>query len=747
MISIFKEKIMQLDLFLRNFVAKKPVSALPLYGTIFFFFFFSSFFFAAFFAPSQAQEERPASLPTTNEQSAERRKTNDARDDETPNPYIRYGFFGHGSFNQHQPNFKDIVPSCCGANFPAVSAITGVNGAIFGAGALAEIPIAGPFGLALRAGYTQFDARFQTREFLPASVDNKPRDIEIAYNLETQLAAIEGSALLWLRPFQHLSLHLGASVGYAWMRRFRQYEELLEPDLTFENGTSFRAEVSGEIPTFRSVPLWLTGGLSYEIPLNASGTVMLAPEIFYLYQAPFSPIFSLLNDPERSWRMSSLRAGFSLRFSPNPTIVKEGVRVSSQRQISDAPPRRQDDAPQDAERPRPNQAPVATIVSVVGIQSDGAEIPNPTIRIEEVLASKSRPILPTVFFNQNYATIPSRYALMISSADRQRFKIENLASLSDIDTYYHVLNIIGQRMIARPKARLTLVGMADASAEQNSRTLAIARAEEVKHYLTSIWGITASRITTTSRSSFPSARNDAREAEDSRRVDISSDAPEILDELRFDYRGKVVSPPAVKVRFAINAPAGLQSWKLEALQGGKLLKTVRGGETHPPYFEWNLASAPLDSLPQNAETIDIRLEAVDKNGRTSPVRAASLPVETLSDARTSDTRVEIYQVYSAMQGGDAYSFNDASVQRQILAIARKGAKSNAKIAITGYVDSSPPVEVARLLTEQHARNVADQLNFPNAVVTGGGSASFYNNALPEGRAYNRFVQVEIKTPR
>jgi hypothetical protein len=34
---------------------------------------------------------------------------------------------------------------------------------------------------------------------------------------------------------------------------------------------------------------------------------------------------------------------------------------------------------------------------------------------------------------------------------------------------------------------------------------------------------------------------------------------------------------------------------------------------------------------------------------------------------------------------------------------------------------------------------------PDIIAAGGGVASFYNNTLPEGRLYNRFVQVEIKS--
>jgi len=122
-----------------------------------------------------------------------------------------------------------------------------------------------------------------------------------------------------------------------------------------------------------------------------------------------------------------------------------------------------------------------------------------------------------------------------------------------------------------------------------------------------------------------------------------------------------------------------------------------------------------------------------------------LPVEMVSAAKSKGTRTEIYHVYSTMQGVSAYSSADASVQRQLLTIMRKGIKPGSKVAITGYVDARLSTDNARALTEQQAQNVANQLNLPDIINAGGGVASFYNNTLPEGRLYNRFVQVEIKT--
>lgn len=673
--------------------------------------------------PSRGGRETPSQTTTTQPY-------------ELPNPYIRFGAYGLAAYNQHTIGFRELAPSCCPQNFPSINVLS------FSAGALAEIPIAGPFGVAIRAGFTPLNATFRTTSTIRSAVGaDAPRDVPIAFNLETNLSLIEGQFLLWVRPLQRLSLYVGGQSGFFFRRNYYQYEELLDTTLTFETGSSIRAEQRGDIPT--RLPLWLTGGLSYEIPLNPKGTVMLAPEVFYSLQLPNIATFNLLQDNAKIWRIASIRGGLSLRFSPNPTIFEESeIRRIESQQPQQPEPRR--DVAQN-KQPSSSDAPVVKLYPVVGIAADGSETVNPTVRIEEVSATKSRYILPRVYFDEKSAAFPSRYQ-QLTPADRTRFKPESLASSSELETYYHVLNIIGQRMSIKTKAKLTLVGVADDMSEKNNKQLAQTRAEQVKKYMTDVWGITASRILLQTRAATPSG-GDVLEAEENRRVDILSDTPEVVDEMRFDYRGKVVSPPTLRVKFEIEAPAGLQSWKMEANQDGELLKTVRGGNRYPNSYEWNLASSPLDSLPQTAREISFRVEAIDNNSKTarSSLQTVAMDVQTGGSKRPSNMKTDIYTVYSAVRGESAFSTADASVQRQLLNIMRKGIKPNSKLIISGYTDARTPMDNAKAITEQAAQNVGGQLNMQDVMLNAGGISSLHDNSLPEGRAYNRFVQVEIRT--
>ncbi len=702
-----------------------------------------AFLFALVAASSGFAQSGGANLParsgSANQQNSPQTSTTPSPQAyEQPNPYIRFGVFGAAAYNQHSVGFKELVPSCCPQNFPNVNVLS------FTAGAMAEVPIAGPFGVALRAGFTPLAATFQTRSTVRAAIGGDPRDVPVAFNLETNLTLIEGQLLLWVRPLPRLSLYVGGQTGFFFRRNFYQYEQLLDPTLVFETGTDIRGEVRGDIGT--RLPLWLTGGLSYEIPLNPTGTIMLAPEVSYSLQLPNNALFNILQDNSKPWRIASIRGGVSLRFSPNKTVLEEGEVRRMEEQRQQDPRRDVAQNQQPSGTPTNSNQPITIkLYPSVGVGADGAETVNPTIRIEDVSATKSRYILPAVFFDEKNAALPAKYN-QITTAEKTRFKPESLSGASELETYYHVLNVIGQRMNTKTKAKLTLTGGADALSEKNNKQLAQTRAEQVKKYLTDVWGITTSRIMIQTRNSVQSS-NDVLEAEEARRVDITSDTPDVLDEMRFDYRGKVVTPPIIRAKFDIDAPAGLQSWKLEASQEDTPLKTVRGGNRYPSAYEWNLASAPLDSLPQTAREISLRVEAIDNNSKMVRSAVQQIPVETQQGGKKSGgaVRTDIYTVYSTMRGEGAFSSADASVQRQLLNIMRKGIKPTSKLLISGYTDARTPADNARTLTEQAAQNVASQLNMQDVMISPGGISSFHDNSLPEGRFYNRFVQVEIRT--
>ncbi len=647
---------------------------------------------------------------------------------------VRYGLFGSYDLNQHTVKFKEIVPSCCNKVFP------NVNNSSWTAGALFEIPIVGSFGISLRAAYSPLSTNFATDSLLPLSSigANQPRAIPVRFGLETKLASIDIEPTFTFRPIERLSIYAGMRAALFIQSNFRQYEQLLDNSVVYaDTRTNTRADVSGSIPTRNAFVPFLLGGISYEIPI--SPTISVAPEIFYSYK-----LGSLLNN--ETWQVNTLRLGVSVRFSPAPTIRVE----SSPSQLRDQRKPDINKTPIDKQQNKIDQVekmlapPTAKIFSVSGIvigSTNTQQVTSPIVKVEEFAASGSKPLLNAVFFDEKESEIPARYH-RLKPTERAKFQVDNLASLGVLDTYYQMLNILGKRMSSSPKTKITLTGYADGLKEANNRQLALQRVESVKKYLKDMWSIDDKRVTVKVSGSEPlssSSANARSRAEEQRRVDIQSETSELLDELRFDYTQRGANPRVLKMKFDINAPAGLKQWKLDAVEADSVrvrtLKTFRGTDTYPEILEWIVAATPQDTLPAASRDIALRLEATDSLGRTGRAPFSFVPMEllTISNKRKSrkpDERVDGYTVIPSSYAAPLMA-DDPNMQRTIKKIQSK---------------LTPDVKV-NIISDagDGAQTVAKALNLPQAKVSTS-TQPLYNTTLPEGRFYNRAVQVDVRTP-
>ena len=167
-----------------------------------------------------------------------------------------------------------------------------------------------------------------------------------------------------------------------------------------------------------------------------------------------------------------------------------------------------------------------------------------TVRAPKIVPVKRRvretfPLRNYVFFDAGSAEIPSRY-VALSKDQAGNFKESQLQditpvngkgrSLRQMTVYYNILNIVGDRMKTYPATTLLLSG-ASASGPAHGK----ARAEAVKFYLVSVFGVDSSRITAEGRDKprIPSEQPGATKELDlllagDSRVDIMSTSPEMM---------------------------------------------------------------------------------------------------------------------------------------------------------------------------------------------------------------------------
>lgn len=294
----------------------------------------------------------------THSRSGLRAQTPEADAPATPS-FIRYGLFGGVAVNNHFANFTDfadfiVEPSPMQGGFGTTS------GAIsYYVGGFAEIPIVQRFGVALRTSITNVGGfTLVGKENLgqPSPIGSGLYVLQISHTLTiNSLQMLSGEPYLTYRVLDGLTLYAGARFGYMLTSSY-SYKQKIPDDSPFRfrtpNGQSVTeyAVRDGAIPQVNAVNAALSGGTSFEIPIDPQRHWFIAAEAFYMYgltqvanglvlRRPLAtnnglsatrtvPQNELGTDRDPlslawpseivagSWLFNNLRAGISLRYAP-----------------------------------------------------------------------------------------------------------------------------------------------------------------------------------------------------------------------------------------------------------------------------------------------------------------------------------------------------------------------------------------------------------------------------------------------
>ncbi len=685
-----------------------------------------------------------------------------AQEMSTERSLVRLGVWGQAVRQTHTARFTGLASLSDIAYENKILSIVSTPYA-WNAGALAEFPLlefgkGASLGLSARLGVSSFAAEFATTgESFPVGRDAISASIE--YRLATNLLMFTGEPLLTFRFAENrVALMAGAQFTMPFRETTLQSAKIMSVQpISDEIRRQYDASEQGSIG--KSITPSLLVGASWEIPLTANGSLLLVPEVFYsIGLANVSNELATLPGETPLWRMNTLRAGIALKFAPEKPLPPPPPRpdeslpstpqpIASNTSIT-APPKAV---------PAPLSVKIAT---VIGVQKSGQGIEYPTIAIEEFAASSSRYLLPYIFFDEKSAAIPQRFT-RLSPDETVYFKPESLISgtlkpENDLDAYAHILNIVGYRLHQYPNARLTLTGYNDAAAESaeksldgrpfGGQSLGLRRAERVKEYLQTVWEIPSSRIITKSGGTRGLAT--ALDAEENRVVEMQASQPEIFGELRYDYTLRTLETPVLEVEPEITAPKGLAAWSFRITQS-KTTLVEYDGKLAPRVISSNVERA-MATVPLSDKPITITVRAAD-SARNSSFATVQLPVKTLTletkrRLNMPDVRVGTYWVFCFDLNSKQILVDDR-IRRAVQAI-KTHITPGASLEIKGYADTRGDVQSNRRLSDERAESVSQLIGAPSSRVVseGKGESTLYDNSLPEGRFYNRFVRVDVRTP-
>jgi outer membrane protein OmpA-like peptidoglycan-associated protein len=409
------------------------------------------------------------------------------------------------------------------------------------------------------------------------------------------------------------------------------------------------------------------------------------------------------------------------------------------------------------------------------------------LAMEEVVSVSVNRILNYVFFDEGLSLIPARYHVFKSAADANAFDEERLRG-ETLDKYYHTLNIFGSRLRKFPKATITIVGCNDqTSAAEKKIALSRARAQAVFAYLRDVWDISERRMKVSARElpAVPSNPDDSLGVEENRRVEILSDEWDIVKPVV--DRSPAISTLTPMVNFRVKSPLALEN-VVPQLAPTLTLRTTSGKIVAPPTsasisvtrtltilrgntvwrrftniatnatISWNWKN-DIDDFPSGDTALTAVFSVTDKTGRECFSEATVIPVRRITTSekqreKVSDKTLERYNlIMFPFDKSDIGPLNSRIIKEYVL--PRLTPLSDVIVVghtdVIGAEDYNLPLSESRGLRAKEETARLAQTVVPNGVKSldskGVGEAEpLFPNTLPEGRLYNRTVQVIIETP-
>lgn len=561
---------------------------------------------------------------------------------------------------------------------------------------LMEYRPTGILGFMLNVGYDDRGAKFDKVE----APCNCPATLQTTLSYVTVEPSLRVSV-----PTTGLYFFAGPRVAFDVSKNFT-YTQLRQPTTTSQLSDVHNTILSGQV------------GLGYDIMVSApTSTTLVSISPFVSYQ----PYFGQEPRGVESWTVTTVRAGIALKFGhAHKAVVKELPIVA---------------------------APVSMVTFYVTVPK-AAPISR---QVSEIL-----PLRNSVFFDNGSNQIPGRYAILTPD-QATGFREKQLQNASDtgmrgrsarqLNVYYNVLNIVGDRLRANPNANILLTG-ASGTDVANGKIMA----ESVKTYLVSAFGIDGSRIQTVGRikpviaSEQPGGKTQlALLRAGDRRVDVESTSAPLL----FEVGGGMMNP--VQITSIQTDPFNNQVvFNVGEAKNWSVNVTDESGITqHYGPFTDSLAIISVKTiLGNNAKgNYKVVMTAENKDGN-------QITKESTFYLAKQEVIVEKGLRYSILFDFDR-SNAMAPYSNFLTKLVASSIPDSSTVIIHGHTDIIGEEAHNLKLSQQRAQDVQNILH--QALTSQGkNSVKFetngfgedtnhapFENALPEERFYNRTVIIDI----
>ncbi len=237
------------------------------------------------------------------------------------------------------------------------------------------------------------------------------------------------------------------------------------------------------------------------------------------------------------------------------------------------------------------------------------------------------PVLNKVFFETGKSEIPDNYVLLKSRAHTAAFNEKVLTS--SLDRYKNVLNIVGRHLSELPEAHIRIVGCnSDSGVEKGNRDLSRARAEVVKSYLSSVWGVDSARMKIDARNlpTNPAPADIVGSRPENQRVEIIYDSSDMQAIAANQFIAESSNLTDIKIMPRITAEYGVANWELSLQADNKTIKTLKGTDVLEPVLALSLDDIGRDKLVAS-NNLQALIKITDNNKDTYETATDLCPVK------------------------------------------------------------------------------------------------------------------------
>lgn len=376
--------------------------------------------------------------------------------------------------------------------------------------------------------------------------------------------------------------------------------------------------------------------------------------------------------------------------------------------------------------------------------------------MEEILNWNLYPLLTYVFFEAGSSEIPSRYIRFKSNNDARLFSDTTITG-GTLSKYYHILNIFGFRLQKHPNVNIEIVGCNDAgTAAEKREGLSKERADNVYNYLRDIWNISPDRMKLTYRNlpKTPSNPRDSLGIIENRRVELVCDEWEVFKPV-FDKDIATVPQPEEMVFSMKNGIDNniVASRKIVIKRGDKEWITLEKIGTTDTAYTWDWTN-DNGEYPTDNQAYTAQLIVTTKSGAVCTSDPVDIPTHQVSteERMIATGEGKTKENYSLI----LFPFNSAEAgpvnERVMRDYVYDRVMPSSDVEVIGHTDIVGLFDHNVKLSERRATTVKNGIQrqsggkYKNLAVRGvGPEEPLYPNNIPEGRFYNRTVQVLIES--